>query len=161
MKNYLIALVLLVAVSCTKEEEASLLNDLNATDSIATVNMSAALHHMSVALDSLLASHQPNHQLHWDALYHHHDSLFWHHHNNYHHEHYIHDDHHHAWTQYDPHVNHEHHYHHPYPGHHNDSLVTNPNSHHHNHNDHHFNGHHITHHHTLDSLHLVHQAHHP
>lgn len=149
----------LLFTGCDKNNESK--ETVEQDDLSASVSMTSELSGMQQSLSSLTAAQSPDQRHHWDSAYHHHDSLFWHHHNNYHHNTYTHDDHGHQWIPYDPAVNHHPHYHHPYPGHLNDSLVTTPNNHHHNNNDNHHPAHDMNHHHTLDSLHHVHNVHHP
>lgn len=138
----------------------------NTGEVIATVDLAASstmasqISGMSISLTNLVAAPNMGQRLYWDSAYHHHDSLFWHHHNIYHHNTYSHDDHSHHWIPYDPAINHHGHHHPHYPGHLNDSLVTTANNHHHTNCEHH-NGHHICHHHTIDSIHHVHNLHHP
>ena len=155
--------VVLIIVSCQKQSTdfARETGRLSPGDSVAAAQMSNELIGMSVALNSLLSSTSHVHQKHWDDLYHQHDTMFWHHHNLYHHETYTHDDHSHRWVPYNNTVSHTSHFHHPYPNQSNDSLVTHTNNHHPNVVNHHFNGHHIKQHHTLDSLHHLHNTHHP
>lgn len=160
MKTYSFLFMLLFSlIACDKNNNSA--ETLDPEDITASANMTTSLSGMQQSLDNLLAASDVNQRHHWDSTYHHHDSLFWHHHNDYHHNTYTHDDHDHQWVAYDPAVNHHHHYHHPYPGHPNDSLVSTPNNHHHDNNDHHHPGHDLNHHHLLDSLHQVHNVHHP
>lgn len=151
--------VVFVIVSCDKKEDHNT-DVLSNEDLIASQNIGTELVSIQQALDNLIAATNNTDRIYWDNLYHHHDSLFWHHHNIYHHSTYSHDDHSHQWVAYDPSINHHHHYHHPYPGHLNDSLVVTTNNHHHT-DCHHHPGHHICHHHTMDSLHQLHNLHHP
>lgn len=172
-KLILVPFIILSIIGCEKKNDSTsntnmpaannpVINDMQLTlnDSLSTVNMQAELSSMQQILDSLLATPYHTHQLYWDSLYHQHDSLFWHYHSQYHHEVYTHDDHHHEWVPYDLHINHNNHYHHVYPGHAHDSLITILNHHLHNISDHHFNGHCFIHHHILDSLNHIHNAHH-
>jgi len=123
--------------------------------------MSNELILIDAAIDSMLISTSSAHKQHWDNLYHQHDSLFWHHHNLYHHQTYAHDDHSHEWVPYSSSIHHTSHFHHPYPDHLNDSLIIHTNNHHHTNSDNHFTGHHVQQHHTLNSLHHLHNTHHP
>lgn len=159
MKTFCALLIAaLFIVACDKKNESA--ETIQQTDLTAAAGMTTELSFMEQSLNSLIAA--PNHaqRLYWDSAYHHHDSLFWHHHNIYHHSTYSHDDHGHQWVPYDPAVNHHNHHHHHYPGHLNDSLVITTNNHHHT-DCHHHPGHHICHHHTIDSIHHVHNSHHP
>lgn len=144
--------------SCGKNNSSK--ETIRQDDVSASTGMTNKLSSLRQALTNLTGAQNSGQQHHWDSIYHHHDSLFWHHHNNYHHNTYTHDDHSHQWVPYDPAINHSHHYHHSYPGHLNDSLIIVLNNHHHTNCDHH-PGHHICHHHTMDSLHHVHNLHHP
>lgn len=157
MKNviFLLALPMLLLFSCKEKDN----NELSANDLSATQGMQYELVQMDVVLDSMMGTPLVNEQHHWDSLYHHHDSIFWHHHNAYHHETYPHDDHHHEWVQL-PHTP-DYHHDHNYPGHPADSLITGENDHHHDNSDHHHDGHDMHHHHVADSLHNVHNLHHP
>ncbi len=158
-----LTVLLLVMLAGCQKQSANLPGDKNTLetlDSIAAVQMSSELTSMSTVLESLLSGTNHAHQQHWDNLYHQHDSVFWHHHNQYHHETYTHDDHYHQWVPYNTTISHTGHFHHAYPSHANDSLVTNANIHHLNVVNHPFNGHHIRQHHTLDSLHHLHNSHH-
>ena len=159
MKYILICISsLLVLAACDKGKNSS--ESIDQSDLVAASNMTTHLGTMQVALNNLLNATNQTQRLYWDSAYHANDDLFWINHNAYHHNSYEHDDHSHTWVPYDPAVNHHHHHHHHYPGHLNDSLVTTLTSHHHT-TCHHHPGHHICHHHTLDSLHHIHQAHHP
>jgi len=157
MKMLVYFLLVLFIISCNKDEKSE---TIQSDDLSASSNMTSELSFIQQALTNLISAQTANQRRHWDSVYHHHDSLFWHHHSIYHHNTYVHDDHSHSWTPYDPAINHSHHYHHSYPGHLNDSLLTTPNDHHHTDCNHH-PGHHICHHHTLDSLHTIHNLHHP
>jgi len=154
---FVLFIVTIQFISCDKNNQSG---EITLDDLSASASMTSELSSMQQSLNSLVASQSLGQRQFWDSAYHHHDSLFWHHHNNYHHNTYTHDDHDHHWVAYDPGINHHFHYHHPYPGHLNDSLVTTPNNHHHTDCAHH-PGHHICHHHTIDSLHHVHNLHHP
>lgn len=154
---FFLFLAIMLFISCDKNNQSG---EIKHEDLSASVSMTSELTAMQQSLNSLVAAQGLNQRQFWDSAYHYHDSLFWHHHNNYHHNTYVHDDHNHRWVAYDPGINHHYHYHHPYPGHLNDSLVTTPNSHHHTDCAHH-PGHHICHHHTMDSIHHVHNIHHP
>ena len=151
-------IVTLLYISCGKNNEST--ETIQQEDLSASVAMTSELSLMQQSVNNLIAASNSIQRLYWDSAYHHHDFLFWHHHNIYHHSTYTHDDHSHQWVGYDPAVNHHNHYHHSYPGHLNDSLVITLNNHHHINCEHH-PGHHICHHHTMDSLHLVHNLHHP
>ncbi|MCA6441447.1 MAG: hypothetical protein IM581_16070 [Chitinophagaceae bacterium] len=157
MKPIYVLLITVFVLSCNKNESTETIQH---DDLSASVAMAGELSAMQQSVNSLMIA--PNHtqRLYWDSVYHHHDSLFWHHHNVYHHSTYTHDDHSHQWIPYDPIINHHGHHHPQYPGHLNDSLVTTTNNHHHVNCEHH-PGHHICHHHTMDSLHHVHNIHHP
>lgn len=148
---------ILVAMACNKNESTETIQQ---DDLSASVAMTGELSSLQQSMNSLMAAPNITQRLYWDSVYHHHDSLYWHHHNIYHHNTYLHDDHSHAWLPYDPAINHHGHHHPQYPGHLNDSLVTTTNNHHHVNCEHH-PGHHICHHHTMDSLHHVHNLHHP
>lgn len=150
-------IVTILFISCDKNNQSETMQQ---DDLSASVSMVSELSAMQQSLNSLVAAQSLGQRQYWDSAYHHHDSLFWHHHNNYHHNTYTHDDHGHHWVPYDPAINHHGHYHHTYPGHSNDSLVTTLNNHHHTDCAHH-PGHHICHHQTMDSLHYVHNLHHP
>lgn len=158
MKIICLFILVIFFIGCDKNNGSK--ETVQADDLSASLSMTNELTDMRQAVTNLIAGQSYQQRHYWDSIYHHLDSLFWHHHNNYHHQTYIHDDHTHHWTSYDPAINHSHHFHHPYPGHLNDSLVTTTNSHHHTTCDHH-PGHHICHHHTMDSLHHVHNLHHP
>lgn len=159
MKAICILVVTALYIMACKKSNNS--NDTIAPDDLtASAAMTSRLTDMQTALNSLIAAPTLSQRKYWDSAYHHHDSLFWHHHNIYHHSTYTHDDHGHQWIPYDPTINHHNHHHHHYPGHLNDSLVTSTNNHHHT-TCHHHPGHHICHHHTMDSLHHVHNSHHP
>lgn len=145
--------------SCDKNNESK--EAITQDDLTASVSMTSELSSMRLSLSNLTAAQSYDQQHYWDSAYHYHDSLFWYHHDDYHHNTYTHDDHGHQWVPYDPAVNHHHHFHHPYPGHLSDSLTTTPNNHHHNNNDQHHSGHDLNHHQLLDSLHQVHNSHHP
>ncbi len=151
--------IALVFIACDKKDNES--SQLNEVDNVATQNMNTELAAISTSINNLASATTETDKHHWDSLYHLHDALFWQHHNSYNHESYNHDDHSHQWVQHDPNVNHQDHYHHPYPGHLNDSLVTIQNNHQHNNTDNHHPGHGIQHHHTLESLHHIHNQHHP
>jgi len=159
MKNSLfLFLIITLLFSCNKNNNSS--EPLAVDDLTASHEMASQLSEMEVSLNSLISAPTLDQRLYWDSTYHHHDSIFWYHHNIYHHNTYLHDDHSHHWVPYDPTINHHGHHHPPYPGHLNDSLVTTTNNHHHVNCEHH-PGHHICHHHTMDSLHHVHNLHHP
>lgn len=159
MKTILfLVMTLLLFISCDKSSSSK--GVIQQADLSASAGLTTELSAMQQSLTNLISAQTSGQRHHWDSAYHHHDSLFWHHHNNYHHDTYSHDDHSHHWIPYDPAINHAHHYHHPYPAHLNDSLVTTPNNHHHTNCDHH-PGHHLCHHHSLDSLHTIHNLHHP
>ncbi|MEO7922202.1 MAG: hypothetical protein ABIR30_00840 [Chitinophagaceae bacterium] len=159
MKIFYFLLVLsLFIYACNKS--AATTETLNPEDLTAAAGMSTEISVMQLSLDNLISASDANQRRHWDSAYHHHDSLFWHHHNNYHHNVYLHDDHSHQWIPYDPAVNHHNHHHPHYPGHLNDSLIVINNNHHHTNCDHHA-GHHICHHHTMQTLHHLHNLHHP
>jgi hypothetical protein len=163
MKLLFPTLLCLLLFSCKQSDNMILPSNekIEQNDLTESTAMRMELSSMGEMLDSLTATNHHSHQLHWDSLYHYHDSLFWHHHNLFHHDHYTHDDHHHTWTDYDPHVDHTHHFHHTYPGHEHDSLITDHSIHVHDNNDHHYEGHDWQDHHLLDSLHNIHNAHHP
>lgn len=147
-----------VAASCDKKNDS--IETIQPEDLSASVSMTTELTALQQSVSNLSSASNLSQRLYWDSVYHHHDSLFWHHHNIYHHGTYNHDDHSHHWVPYDPSVNHHGHHHPQYPGHLNDSLITTANNHPHVNCDHH-PGHHICHHHTMDSLHHVHNLHHP
>lgn len=159
MKIILLLLAMISSlIACNKPGNSS--ESIAPGDLMATTTMTSELSDINIALSNLKAAINMSQRLYWDSAYHHHDSLFWHHHNIYHHNTYSHDDHSHHWVPYDPAINHHGHHHHPFPGHLNDSLVTTTNNHHHTNCEHH-PGHHICHHHTMDSLHHLHNLHHP
>jgi hypothetical protein len=159
MKNSLLLfLSITLLFSCNKNNNSS--ETIAVDDLTASHEMTSQLSEMEVSLNSLISASTLDQRLYWDSAYHHHDSLFWYHHNIYHHNTYLHDDHSHNWVPYDPSINHHGHHHPQYPGHLNDSLVTTTNNHHHVNCEHH-PGHHICHHQTIDSLHYVHNLHHP
>lgn len=155
---YLLLLTSIILIACDKKDYS---DELSAADLSTSLKMSAELNLMKQSLDNIIASPGLPEKRHWDSLYHKHDSLFWQYHDMYPHNHYAHDDHYHNWTIYDPNVNHQGHFHHPFPGHLNDSLVTTQNNHLHDNHSRHFRGHDLLHHQFMDSLHLVHQVHHP
>ena len=157
MKPIYVLIIAVFVSSCNKNESTETIQQ---DDLAASVAMTGELSDMRQSVNSLITAPNPTQRLYWDSVYHHHDSLFWHHHNVYHHGTYTHDDHSHQWVPYDPTINHHGHHHPQYPGHLNDSLVTITNNHHHVNCEHH-PGHHICHHHTMDSLHHVHNLHHP
>ena len=144
--------------SCDKNNESK--ETIQPEDLSAAVSMSTELTALQQSANNLSSASNLSQRIYWDSAYHHHDSLFWHYHNIYHHNTYSHDDHSHHWVPYDPSINHHGHHHPRYPGHLNDSLITTTNSHHHTDCNHH-PGHHICHHHTIDSLHTIHNLHHP
>jgi hypothetical protein len=160
MKTLAFLIILSLVITACNRNNDSNNETLSPDDLVASSGMSTEVSAMQLSLNNLLAASDANQRHHWDSAYHHHDSLFWHHHSIYHHNSYSHDDHSHHWAPYDPAINHQHHYHHSYPGHLNDSLVTETNDHHHTNCEHH-PGHHICHHHTMDSLHHLHNVHHP
>ena len=151
-------IVTLLYISCGKNNEST--ETIQQEDLSASIAMTSELTAMQQSVTNLITASNSAQRLYWDSAYHHHDSLFWRHHNIYQHSTYTHDDHGHHWVAYDPAINHHNHYHHRYPGHLNDSLVLIRNNHHHTNCGHH-TGHHICHHHTMDSLHLLHNLHHP
>ena len=154
----LLSIVITLLLACNKNDNPT---ETIAPDDLTAANtMTSRLSDMTTALNNLIAAPNLNQRQYWDSAYHHHDSLFWHHHNIYHHGTYLHDDHGHQWVPYNPAVNHHGHHHPHYPGHLNDSLVITTNNHHHTNCDHH-PGHHICHHHTITSLHHLHNQHHP
>ncbi|WP_133162714.1 hypothetical protein [Flavipsychrobacter stenotrophus] len=168
MRSLIVALfALLIVVGCKKNDSGTQTTTpivaLSIADSNTAVAMRAEYGSMEAMLDSMLATPHHTHQLHWDSLYHHHDSLYWHYHHEYHHEISTHDDHHHTWVHYDSTVDHSAHHHHTYPdaGHEHDSLVIVTSYHTHDNTDHHFHGHDLHEHHVLDSIHHVHELHHP
>jgi len=155
---FLVFAVLTFIVSCDKKNTSP--ETIQPDDLSASVAMTGEISSLQQSVTNLVVASNISQRLYWDSAYHHHDSLFWHHHNIYHHGTYTHDDHTHHWVPYDPAINHHGHHHPQYPGHPNDSLVTTPNHHPHVNCEHH-PGHHICHHHTMDSLHHVHNIHHP
>jgi hypothetical protein len=176
MKKKLLFIALAVFLfSCQKKENQSTTTNppitaptyekaLSAQDSMTAVNIHQEYTAMSACLDSMLATPHHTVQLHWDSMYHHHDSLYWHHHSEYRHDSATHDDHHHYWTHYDATVDHSHHHHHIYTehGHEHDSLlIITTGDHVHDNTDHHFHGHDLQDHHLLDSIHHIHELHHP
>ena len=154
----MLCIATILFISCQKNNESK--ETIQQGDLSASVAMTDELFAMQQSDNNLVAASSSAQRLHWDSAYHHHDSLFWHHHNIYRHNTYLHDDHCHHWVPYNPSINHHGHHHPSYPGHLNDSLVTTTNSHPHVNCEHH-PGHHICHHHTMDSLHQVHNPHHP
>jgi hypothetical protein len=159
MKTYLLVFAaLLFIVSCDKKNTST--DTIQPDDLSASVAMTGEISSLQQSVTNLVGASNISQRLYWDSAYHHHDSLFWHHHNIYHHGTYTHDDHTHHWVPYDPAINHHGHHHPQYPGHLNDSLITITNNHQHVNCEHH-PGHHICHHHTMDSLHHVHNLHHP
>ena len=155
---FILFIAVLFIVGCDKKNEPT--ETIQPVDIAASAGITSELSSLQQSVTNLSAAQNTAQRLYWDSAYHHHDSLFWHHHNMYHHNTYSHDDHSHQWVPYDPAVNHHGHHHPQYPGHLNDSLVTTTNNHHHINCEHH-PGHHICHHHTMDSLHHVHNLHHP
>lgn len=155
---FLLIAIICSLIACNKTNNSG--ENIATDDLIATTAMTSELSNMEIALSNLKIAPNISQRLYWDSAYHHHNSLFWHHHNIYHHNTYSHDDHSHHWAPYDPAINHHGHHHPQYPGHLNDSLVITTNNHHHTNCEHH-PGHHICHHHTIDSLHHVHNLHHP
>ena len=146
-------------ISCQKNPESK--ETIQQDDLMAASAMTSEVSIMQQSLNNLVAAPNQAQRLYWDSAYHRHDSLFWHHHNIYHHGTYQHDDHSHQWVPYNPGINHHGHHHPHYPGHLNDSLIIVASSIHHHTNCDHHPGHHICHHHTINSIHQLHNVHHP
>lgn len=154
-----IALLALI-VSCTKSTEN--VQELNTTDIAAVTGMVGEVNFLRQASLQLSTASTPQQRHHADSSFHHHDSLHWVHHSHYNTtNNHPHNDHIHNWVPYNPTVNHTHHYHPHHPGHPNDSLVVILNGHHTAPAPHHPGVHTINDHHVMDSLHHVHQGHHP
>ncbi|MDI1234648.1 MAG: hypothetical protein PSX81_10225 [bacterium] len=153
----LFSVIPIVFFACSKNMDHEMMDETLSTADLKEASiMRVTLLDMHHDLDSLQASHQNNHQQHWDSMYHYHDSIFWYHHGNYSHSN-VHDDHNHTYLPY----HHYPKYHHYYPGHETDSLLIHNNSHHHDSSNYcHHRGHDLSHHHSLDSLELIHHKYH-